>query len=93
MPFAEKDRLFAKLSKVADESKLRGEERIQYERDQKAYTDLYNIQLTAIKDGFAKGLAEGMAEGKAQGMAQGRAEALSEAQIAFAERLRKNGFD
>lgn len=74
MPFTDMDRLYKRIEEVSRVESLNRHERLQYERELKAYRDYNNTLLTAKEEGLADGLSKGIAQGRVQGIAQGRAE-------------------
>jgi len=60
MPFTARDAVFKKLAEIASVEHLHHEEREKYEESLKVLRDEYNIRMTAIEEGMAKGMAEGM---------------------------------
>lgn len=89
IPFAPRDNAFLRLQEVASEAALSPEERKRYERDQKQYWIITNIERSRYNEGIAKGEAIGIAKGEAIGIAKGEDKAWKEIVLS----MRSNGMD
>lgn len=71
MPFKARKAVFERLEKLASKANMTEEERLEYEREWKAYNDYFNT----IDFAEQKGLQKGLQQGKEIGIEQGKREA------------------
>lgn len=81
VPAKLKEKIFMKLFKTAEISKLKPEEYKQYEASVNSYRDILNIKNTYLEKGEIKGRMEGIKEGMEKGMEKGKIETAKKMKI------------
>ena len=99
MPFG--NQIFGRLATAVEYASLDQRQRIEYDRELKAYRDLYNQDKFVLENGIAQGIAQGIKQGikqgieqgKAQGIAIGRAEGEAKGKAEMLRNLLSSGMD
>ncbi len=76
------NKIFQKLSSVAEFANLNAAAQLSYEQSLKAYRDNYAVEKTAHDEGFAEGIEKGMAKGMNMIIQAMRSKGMTDSEIA-----------